>query len=147
MAEKKREEMSRYEALRESDNEEDQEQEQEEEIKKKDMVEGHDMRKKIMEKSRNETGSDDSDVEEIIIPSSRDKAQHFGNTSIEDGKVPKQSGGLIVERIDKLTSSLEQVTPSDGEIQTCLKVLKFIGLSVSLSILNTFNIQGRMYLY
>jgi hypothetical protein len=117
--------MSRYDALRDSDDDEG-EGEGDVPLMKPPTKNGT--------SNMSDYGSDQSDVEEIIIPSS--SSLHPSRNPLEP---PPQFGGMVVERIDKLTESLTATgTPTDSEIATCVKVLSFIGEDFSSSIVPSF---------
>jgi hypothetical protein len=107
--------MSRYDALRDSDDEDV----EDDHVPSNNDIE---MNQKVEENQNGHNSSGESDVEEIIIPSSSTRV----STPNHKFEPAPHSGGMVVERIDKLTESLTNA-PTDSEIETCIKVLSFIG--------------------
>jgi hypothetical protein len=115
--------MSRYDALRDSDDED---------VEDDHVPSNNDikMNQKVEENQNGHNSSGESDVEEIIIPPSSTRV----STSNHTFEPAPHSGGMVVERIDKLTESLTNA-PTDSEIETCIKVLSFIGQNFLLPLL------------
>jgi hypothetical protein len=77
---------------------------------------------------------DDSEVEDIIVPASSSTVV----SPIAPLQPPPQSGGMVVQRIDRLTASLDQSSPTASDIQTCVQVLSYLGQNLSLLKLTNF---------
>lgn len=114
--------MSRYEALRDSD-------EEQEEDNHEDQQNNHNHMKDYQD---NNPEKEDEEIELSIQNKELEISHTIGKNSSNlfttsmKSQTPKYCGGMLVERVDNLVGDQPPV-PSEMEIQSCLKVLQFIG--------------------